>query len=41
VATVIAPFASYLTVLDLTVYLHTSPAGFARWMHAQPDQTRS
>lgn len=41
VAAVIAPFASYLIVPDLTVYLHTSPAELTRRMHAKPDQTRS
>ena len=41
VAAVIAPFASYLIVPDLTIYLHTSPAELSRRMHAKPDQTRS
>lgn len=41
VAVVIAPFTSYLTVPDLTIYLHTSPRELARRMRAKPDQTRS
>ena len=41
VAAVIAPFTSYLTVPDLTIYLHTSPPELARRMRAKPGQTRS
>jgi dTMP kinase len=41
VATVIAPFTSYLAVPDLAIYLHTSPSELARRMRAKPDQTRS
>lgn len=41
VAAVTAPFTSYLTVPDLTVYLHTSPHELARRMRAKPDRTRS
>jgi thymidylate kinase len=41
VAAVIAPFASYLVVPDLTLYLHTSRAELARRMRAKPDQRRS
>jgi len=41
VTAVIAPFAGYLVLPDLTIYLHTSPTELARRMHAKPDQTRS
>jgi thymidylate kinase len=41
VTAVIAPFASYLAIPDLTIYLHTSPHELARRMQAKPDQTRS
>jgi thymidylate kinase len=41
VTAAIAPFTRYLTVPDMTVYLHTSSAELARRMRAKHDQTRS
>jgi thymidylate kinase len=40
-AAAITPYASYLAVPDLTVYLHTDPEVLAARMRAKPDQTQS
>lgn len=41
VAAVIAPFTSYLTLPDVTIYLHTSPSELTQRIRAKADQTRS